>query len=147
MELLQLGFFSLGSRCNRPGRGGRRKRRGSGREKSDRVSPGFDRVDRFQGRPGGSTGFPRANSQAGFSLHPDRSQAGVSRVPGRPAEPVRVLKHWRERRPLVGVRGTRASGLSNKKSKSKCENTKTLPIVLLIIQNAHVKIPKYPQRY
>jgi hypothetical protein len=93
MELLQLGFFSLGSRCNRPGRGGRRKRRGSGREKSDRVSPGFDRVDRFPGRPGGSTGFPRANSQAGFSLHPDRSQARVGRVTGRPAGPVRVLKH------------------------------------------------------
>jgi len=53
MELLQLGFFSLGSRCNRPGRGGRRKRRGSGREKSDRVSPGFDRVD-----PAGRPGFP-----------------------------------------------------------------------------------------
>jgi len=46
MELLQLGFCSLGSRCNRPGCGGRRKRRGSGRKKIDRVSPGFDRVDR-----------------------------------------------------------------------------------------------------
>ena len=28
-----------------------------------------------------------------FCLHPDRSQARVGRVPGRPAGPVRVLKH------------------------------------------------------
>jgi len=56
MELLQLGFCSLDSRCNKPGRGGRRKRRGSGRKKIDRVSPGFDRVDRVPGGPGpGST--------------------------------------------------------------------------------------------
>jgi hypothetical protein len=42
----------------------------------------------------GSTGFRQANSQAGFYLHPDRSQARVGRVPDRPAEPVRVLKLW-----------------------------------------------------
>jgi len=36
---------------------------------------------------------PRVNSRAGFCLHPDRSQARVGRVPGRPAGPVRVLKH------------------------------------------------------
>jgi len=42
----------------------------------------------------GSTGFSLANSRAGFCLHPDRSQARVGRVPGRPAGPVRVLKHW-----------------------------------------------------
>jgi len=60
-------------------------------KKIDRVSPGFDRVP---GRPGGSTRFPRANSQTGFCLHPDRSQALVGRVPGRPAGPVRVLKLW-----------------------------------------------------
>jgi hypothetical protein len=47
----------------------------------DRVSPGH---------PAGSTGFYRANSQAGFYLHPDRSQA---RVAGQPAGPVRVSKH------------------------------------------------------
>jgi len=35
----------------------------------------------------GSTGFSRANSRAGFCLHPDRSQARVGRVPGRPAGP------------------------------------------------------------
>jgi hypothetical protein len=61
----------------------------------------------------------------------------------------RVASHapleWRGRRPLAGACGTRASDLSNKKSKSKCENTKTLPIVLLIIQNTHMKIPKYPK--
>jgi hypothetical protein len=95
MELLQLGFCSLDSRCNRPGRGGRRKRRGSGsgRKKIDRVSPGFDRVDRVPGRPAGLTGFSRANFQTGFCLHLDRSQARVGRVPGRPVGPVRVLKH------------------------------------------------------
>jgi len=63
------------------------------KKKIDRVSPGFDRVDRVPGRPAGLTGFLRANSQAGFCLHPDRSQARVGRVPGRPAGPVRVLKH------------------------------------------------------
>jgi len=53
--------------------------------------PGLTRV--WPGGPGpGSTGFSRANSRAGFCLHPDRSQARVSRVPGRPAGPVRVLK-------------------------------------------------------
>ncbi|KAJ6941291.1 hypothetical protein NC651_007160 [Populus alba x Populus x berolinensis] len=56
----------------------------------DRVSPGFGRVDRVPGRPTGSTGFDRANSQAGFGLHPDRFHARVGRVPGRPAGPVRV---------------------------------------------------------
>jgi len=45
------------------------------------------------GGPGpGSTGFRLANSQAGFCLHRDRSQARVGRVPSRPARPVRVLK-------------------------------------------------------
>jgi hypothetical protein len=66
---------------------------GNKKNKIDRVSPGFDRVDRVPGRPTGSTGFRLANSQAGFCLHPDRSQARVGRVPGRPAGPVRVLKH------------------------------------------------------
>ena len=40
-----------------------------------------------------STGSDRANSQAGFGLHPDRSHAGVGQVPGRPVGPIRVLKH------------------------------------------------------
>jgi len=52
------------------------------KKKIDRVSPGFGRVDRVS----------RANSRAGFCLNPDRSQARVGRVPGRPAGPVRVLK-------------------------------------------------------
>ncbi|KAJ6960286.1 hypothetical protein NC653_038344 [Populus alba x Populus x berolinensis] len=56
----------------------------------DRVSPGFDRVGRVPGRSTGSTGFDRANFQAGFGLHPDRFHARVGRVPGRPAGPVRV---------------------------------------------------------
>jgi len=57
--------------------------------------PGLTRV--WPGGTGpGSTGFSRANSQAGFCLHPDRSQARVGRVPGRPAGPVQVLKHWIE---------------------------------------------------
>jgi hypothetical protein len=65
------------------------------KKKIDRVSPGFDRVDRVPGRLGpGSTGFRWVNSRAGFCLHPDRSQARVGRVPGRPVGPVRVLKHW-----------------------------------------------------
>jgi hypothetical protein len=63
---------------------------GNKKNKIDRVSPGFDRVP---GRPTGSTGFRVANSRAGFCLHPDRSQVRVGRVPGRPAGPVRVLKH------------------------------------------------------
>ena len=42
----------------------------------------------------GSTGFLRANSQTGFYLDPDRFQARVGRVPGRPAGPVRVSKLW-----------------------------------------------------
>jgi len=42
----------------------------------------------------GSPGFCRANSQTGFYLDPDRFQARVGRVPGWPAEPVRVLKLW-----------------------------------------------------
>ena len=54
---------------------------------------GLSRV--YPGRPGsGSTGFHRANSQTGFCLDLDRSQARVGRVPGRPAGPVRVSKHW-----------------------------------------------------
>jgi len=53
--------------------------------------PGLNRV--YPGRPGsGSTGFRRANSPAGFYLDPDRSQARVGQVPGRPAGPVRVSK-------------------------------------------------------
>jgi hypothetical protein len=53
--------------------------------------PGLRRV--WPGGPGpGSTGFHRANSQAGFCLHQDRSQARVGRVSGRPAGPVQVLK-------------------------------------------------------
>ena len=47
-------------------------------------SAGFDRVDRVPGRPAGPIGFCRVNSQTGFCLHPDRSQARVG--------PVRVLK-------------------------------------------------------
>jgi len=42
----------------------------------------------------GSTGFRRVNSPPGFYLDPDRSQARVGRVPGRPAGPVRVSKLW-----------------------------------------------------
>jgi hypothetical protein len=53
-------------------------------KKIDRVSPGLDRVDGVPGRPGESTEFLRANSQAGFCLHPDQSQARVGRVPGDP---------------------------------------------------------------
>ena len=52
----------------------------------------FTIPDRVPGRPAGSTGFHRANSQAGFCLYPDRSQAQVGRVPGQPAGPVRILK-------------------------------------------------------
>ena len=62
-------------------------------KKIDRVSPRFGRVDRVLGWPAGSTWFPRANSWAGFCLNPDWSQARVGQVPGRPAGPVRVLKH------------------------------------------------------
>jgi len=40
----------------------------------------------------GSTEFHRVNSQAGFYLDPDRSQARVGRVSVRPAGPVRVSK-------------------------------------------------------
>ena len=40
----------------------------------------------------GSTGFLRANFQTSFYLDPDRFQAWVGRVPGRPAGPVRVSK-------------------------------------------------------
>ena len=61
------------------------------KKKIERVSPGLDRVDRVTGRPAGSTRFHRANSQAGFYLHPDQSQ---TRVAGRRAGPVRVSKHW-----------------------------------------------------
>ena len=64
------------------------------KKKIDWVSSGFYRVARVPGQPGGSTGFHRANSRAGFCLHPDRSQVRVGLVPGRPAGPVRVLKHW-----------------------------------------------------
>jgi len=64
------------------------------KNKIGRVSVGFTRVGRVPGRPAGSTGFRRANSQAGFCLDPDRSHARVGRVPGRPAGPVRVSKLW-----------------------------------------------------
>jgi len=60
----------------------------------DRVSAGFTRVAWVPGRPAWSTGFFRANFQAGFYLDPDRSQARVGRVPGRPAGPVQVSKLW-----------------------------------------------------
>jgi len=63
------------------------------KKKIDRVSAGFDRVARVPGWPAGSTGFHRANSQAGFCLHPDRFHAWVGRVSDRPTGPVRVLKH------------------------------------------------------
>jgi hypothetical protein len=53
---------------------------------------GLNRV--YPGRPAWSTGFRQANSPAGFCLDPDRSQARVGRVPGRPAGPVRVSKLW-----------------------------------------------------
>jgi hypothetical protein len=36
----------------------------------------------------------RANSRVGFCLNPDRSQARVGQVPGRPAGPVQILKLW-----------------------------------------------------
>jgi hypothetical protein len=48
----------------------------------DRVSAGFTRVAWVPGRPAWSTGFFRANFQAGFYLDPDRSQARVD-PPGR----------------------------------------------------------------
>ena len=51
---------------------------------------GFSQV--CLGRPAGSAGFRRVNSPPGFYLDPDRSQARVGRVPGRPAGPVRVSK-------------------------------------------------------
>jgi hypothetical protein len=60
--------------------------------KRDWVSGGFHRVAWVPGRPAGSTGFYRVNSQAGFYLHPDRSHARVGRIPGGPAGPVRVFK-------------------------------------------------------
>jgi len=55
--------------------------------------PSLNRV--WLSGPGpGSIGFHQANSKTGFCLHPDRSQARVGRVPGRPTGPGRVLKHW-----------------------------------------------------
>jgi hypothetical protein len=63
------------------------------KKKKKRERPGLSRV--YPDRLGsGSTGFFRANFQAGFYLDPDRSQARVGRVPGRPAGPVRVSKLW-----------------------------------------------------
>ena len=44
----------------------------------DQVSPGSSRDDRVPVRPAGSTGSGRANSQAGFGLHPDRSRVNPS---------------------------------------------------------------------
>jgi len=62
---------------------------------------GLTRV--WPGGPGpGSTGFPRVNSWAGFCLNPDRSQARVGQVPGRPAGPVRVLKHCSQSTQIQG---------------------------------------------
>jgi len=57
---------------------------------------GFTQVARVPSRPAGSTGFHRANSPTGFFLDPDRSQAQVGRVSGRPARLVRVLKLWQQ---------------------------------------------------
>ena len=58
-----------------------------------KINPGLSRV--WPGRPGpGSTGSGRANSQPVFCLDPARPQARVGRVPGWPAGPGRVLKHW-----------------------------------------------------
>jgi hypothetical protein len=57
---------------------------------------GFTQVARVPSRPAGSTGFYRANSPTGFYLDPDRSQARVGRVSGRPARLVRVLKLWQQ---------------------------------------------------
>jgi len=51
----------------------------------------IDRMNRVSGRPGFPGPIPKR-----VCLHPDRSQARVGRVPGRPAKPVRVLKHWRK---------------------------------------------------
>jgi len=50
--------------------------------KKDRVSAGFARVAWVPGRPTGSTGFHRVNSQTAFYLDSDRSQARVD-PPGR----------------------------------------------------------------
>ena len=59
------------------------------------LSPILDTTsNRFRLGLPGSTGFHWANSQAGFYLHPDRSQARVGWVPDRPVGPVRVLKLW-----------------------------------------------------
>ena len=52
-------------------------------KKKTRVSAGFGRAGRVTGRPFGSTGSGRANSQPVFSLDPARPQARVARVPGR----------------------------------------------------------------
>ena len=49
---------------------------------------------RVPGRPAGSTGSGRVNSQPGFGLHPNRSHARVGRVPGWPAGLGGVLKLW-----------------------------------------------------
>jgi len=61
------------------------------KKERDQVSAGFTRVP---GQPSGLTRFFQANFQAGFYLDPDRSQAWVGRVPGRPAGPVWVSKLW-----------------------------------------------------
>ena len=49
------------------------------KKKIDRLSPGSCRV---LGRPAGSTGSGRANSQAGFGLHPGRPGPGSTRRAG-----------------------------------------------------------------
>jgi hypothetical protein len=74
------------------------------KKKIDRVSPGFDWVDWVPGRPAGSTGFSRANSRAGFCLHPGR-------VPGRPARLVRVLKLYSKVNESNQAKGTPANRL------------------------------------
>jgi len=59
-------------------------------KKRMKISPGLSRV--CPGRPGLGSG--RANSQPVFCLDPARPQTWIGRVPGQPAEPGRVLKHW-----------------------------------------------------
>jgi len=58
------------------------------------VSSGFTRVLRVPGQPFRSTRFFRAKSLAGFFLNSARFQPRVSRVPGWPVGPSRVLELW-----------------------------------------------------
>jgi hypothetical protein len=100
MELLQLGFCSLGSRCNRPGRGGRRKRRGSGsgRKKLTGFHPGLTGWTGSRVDPSGRLGFPGSIPKRVFAStrtgpRPGSAGSRAGPVSGRPAGPVRVLKH------------------------------------------------------